>query len=107
MKDGLQHFIDSIEDEHTLNVLNEDVVQYVMENRTKHKNDHKNLIKNNCLYNRINNHNPITIPALFDIRQRRKKKWVPLKAPNLLHLLISQKSPIKPFSKPLPKLIPS
>lgn len=35
LKKKLHELIDSIEDEHTLNVLNEDVVPYVIENRTK------------------------------------------------------------------------
>src|SRR5687768_8006394 len=35
LKKKLHELIDSIDDEHTLNVLNEDVVPYVIENRTK------------------------------------------------------------------------
>lgn len=35
LKKELHYLIDSIEDEHTLNVLNEDIVPYVIENRTK------------------------------------------------------------------------
>jgi hypothetical protein len=34
IKDELHKLIDSIEDEETLNVLNEDVVPYVIENKT-------------------------------------------------------------------------
>ena len=34
LKEELHKLIDSIEDEHTLNVLNEDVVPYVIENRS-------------------------------------------------------------------------
>ena len=36
IKDELHKLIDSIEDEDTLNVLNEDVVPYVIENKTMH-----------------------------------------------------------------------
>jgi hypothetical protein len=39
LKQKLYKLIDSIEDEHVLNVLNEDVVPYVIENRTKEKVD--------------------------------------------------------------------
>ena len=35
LKKELHKLIDSIEDEHTLNVLNEDIMPYVIENRTK------------------------------------------------------------------------
>ena len=35
LKKKLHELIDSIDDEHTLNVLNEDIVPYVIENRTK------------------------------------------------------------------------
>jgi hypothetical protein len=35
LKKKLHELIDSIDDEHTLSVLNEDVVPYVIENRTK------------------------------------------------------------------------
>lgn len=35
LKEELHRLIDSIEDEHVLNVLNEDIVPYVIENRTK------------------------------------------------------------------------
>jgi PHD/YefM family antitoxin component YafN of YafNO toxin-antitoxin module len=35
LKKKLHELIDSIEDEHTLSVLNEDIVPYVIENRTK------------------------------------------------------------------------
>ncbi len=34
IKEELHKLIDGIEDEHTLNVLNEDVVPYVIENKT-------------------------------------------------------------------------
>jgi hypothetical protein len=39
IKEELHKLIDGIEDEHTLNVLNEDVVPYVIENRTKENDD--------------------------------------------------------------------
>lgn len=35
LKQELYKLIDSIDDEHILNVLNEDIVPYVIENRTK------------------------------------------------------------------------
>jgi hypothetical protein len=35
LKEKLYKLIDSIEDEHVLNMLNEDVMPYVIENRTK------------------------------------------------------------------------
>jgi hypothetical protein len=35
LKKKLHELIDSIDDEHTLSVLNEDIVPYVIENRTK------------------------------------------------------------------------
>jgi O6-methylguanine-DNA--protein-cysteine methyltransferase len=35
LKKKLHELIDSIEDEHTLSVLNEDIVPYIIENRTK------------------------------------------------------------------------
>jgi len=35
LKKRLHELIDSIDDEHTLSVLNEDIVPYVIENRTK------------------------------------------------------------------------
>lgn len=35
LKQELYKLIDSIEDEHVLNVLNEDIVPYVIKNRTK------------------------------------------------------------------------
>jgi len=35
LKKKLHELIDSIEDEHVLSVLNEDVVPYIIENRTK------------------------------------------------------------------------
>ncbi len=35
LKDELHQLIDSIDDEETLNVLNEDVVPYIIENRSK------------------------------------------------------------------------
>ena len=39
LKKKLHELIDSIEDEHTLNVLHEDIVPYVIENRTKEADD--------------------------------------------------------------------
>jgi hypothetical protein len=39
IKAELHKKIDSIEDEHTLQVLNDDIVPYVLENRTKEKDD--------------------------------------------------------------------
>jgi PHD/YefM family antitoxin component YafN of YafNO toxin-antitoxin module len=39
LKKKLHELIDSIDDEHTLNVLNEDIVPYVIENRTKEADD--------------------------------------------------------------------
>jgi predicted transcriptional regulator len=39
LKKKLHELIDSIEDEHTLSMLNEDVVPYVIENRTKELDD--------------------------------------------------------------------
>jgi hypothetical protein len=39
LKQKLYKLIDSIEDEHVLNVLNDDVVPYVIENRTKELDD--------------------------------------------------------------------
>ena len=39
IKDELHRLIDDIDDEHVLNVLNEDVVPYVIENRTKKEDD--------------------------------------------------------------------
>lgn len=44
IKDELHKLIDSIEDEETLNVLNEDVVPYIIENRTKEQ-DKEELTK--------------------------------------------------------------
>lgn len=35
LKKALHNLIDSIEDEHVLNVLNEDIMPYVIKNRTK------------------------------------------------------------------------
>jgi hypothetical protein len=35
IKEELHKLIDSMEDEHALNILNEDVVPYIIENRTK------------------------------------------------------------------------
>lgn len=42
LKKKLHELIDSIDDEHTLGVLNEDVVPYVIENRTKESDDIEN-----------------------------------------------------------------
>jgi hypothetical protein len=39
LKKNLHELIDSIEDEHTLSVLHEDIVPYVIENRTKEADD--------------------------------------------------------------------
>jgi PHD/YefM family antitoxin component YafN of YafNO toxin-antitoxin module len=39
LKKKLHELIDSIEDEHTLSVLHEDIVPYVIENRTKEADD--------------------------------------------------------------------
>jgi predicted transcriptional regulator len=39
LKKKLHELIDSIEDEHTLSVLNEDIVPYVIENRTEETHD--------------------------------------------------------------------
>ena len=39
LKKVLHALIDSIEDEHILNVLNDEIVPYVIENRTKEKDD--------------------------------------------------------------------
>jgi hypothetical protein len=39
LKRKLHELIDSIEDEHTLSVLHEDIVPYVIENRTKEADD--------------------------------------------------------------------
>jgi hypothetical protein len=39
LKKKLHELIDNIDDEHTLSVLNDDVVPYVIENRTKEAND--------------------------------------------------------------------
>jgi O6-methylguanine-DNA--protein-cysteine methyltransferase len=39
LKKKLHELIDSIEDEHTLSVLNEEIVPYVIENRTKEADD--------------------------------------------------------------------
>jgi PHD/YefM family antitoxin component YafN of YafNO toxin-antitoxin module len=39
LKQKLYKLIDSIEDEHTLNVLHEDVVPYLIENKTKELDD--------------------------------------------------------------------
>jgi predicted transcriptional regulator len=39
LKKKLHELIDSIDDEHTLSVLNEDIVPYVIENRTKEADD--------------------------------------------------------------------
>ena len=43
IKEELHKLIDNIEDEHTLNVLNEDVVPYVIENRTKEEDEEEHL----------------------------------------------------------------
>ena len=43
IKAELRKKIDSIDDEYTLNVLNEDIVPYVIENRTKEKDDEDDL----------------------------------------------------------------
>ena len=43
IKAELHKKIDSIDDEYTLNVLNEDIVPYVIENRTKEKDDEDDL----------------------------------------------------------------
>lgn len=43
LKQKLYKLIDSIEDEHVLNVLNEDIVPYVIENRTKEKDEEDDL----------------------------------------------------------------
>jgi hypothetical protein len=39
LKKKLHELIDSIDDEHTLSILNEDIVPYVIENRTKEKDE--------------------------------------------------------------------
>jgi O6-methylguanine-DNA--protein-cysteine methyltransferase len=39
LKKKLHELIDSIDDEHILNVLNEDIVPYVLENRTQEAHD--------------------------------------------------------------------
>jgi len=39
LKKRLHELIDSIDDEHTLSVLNEDIMPYVIENRTKEADD--------------------------------------------------------------------
>lgn len=39
LKAELHKKIDSIEDEHTLNLLNDDIVPYAIENRTKQKDE--------------------------------------------------------------------
>ncbi len=39
LKKELHAMIDSIEDEHTLNVLNDDIVPYVIKNRTKQQDE--------------------------------------------------------------------
>ena len=43
IKAELHKKIDSIDDEYTLNVLNEDIVPYVIENRTKEKEEEDDL----------------------------------------------------------------
>ena len=43
IKEELHKLIDNIDDEHTLNVLNEDVVPYVIENRTKEEDEEEHL----------------------------------------------------------------
>ena len=43
IKAELHKKIDSIEDAHTLNVLNDDIVPYAMENRTKDKDEEDDL----------------------------------------------------------------
>ena len=43
IKEELHAMIDRIEDEHTLNVLNDDIVPYVIENRTKEKDKEDDL----------------------------------------------------------------
>ena len=43
IKAELHKKIDSIDDEYILNVLNEDIVPYVIENRTKEKDDEDDL----------------------------------------------------------------
>ena len=47
LKKKLHELIDSIEDEHILNVLNEDVVPYVIENRTKEADEEADAAENN------------------------------------------------------------
>lgn len=44
IKEELHRLIDIIEDEHTLNVLHEDVIPYIIENRTKEQ-DEEELTK--------------------------------------------------------------
>lgn len=43
IKAELHKKIDGIEDEHTLNVLNDDIVPYAIEHRTKHKDGDEEL----------------------------------------------------------------
>ena len=44
IKKELHKLIDGIEDEHALNVLNEDVIPYVVANRTKEKDEEEDYL---------------------------------------------------------------
>jgi rubrerythrin len=47
LKKKLHELIDNIDDEHTLSVLNDDVVPYVIENRTKEADDEADEAEDN------------------------------------------------------------
>jgi hypothetical protein len=53
LKKKLHELIDSIDDEHTLSVLNEDIVPYVIENRTKEADKEADEVEENLTEEQI------------------------------------------------------
>lgn len=53
LKKKLHELIDSIDDEHTLSVLNEDIVPYVIENRTKEADEEADEVEENLTEEQI------------------------------------------------------
>jgi hypothetical protein len=53
LKRKLHELIDSIEDEHTLSVLHEDIVPYVIENRTKEADEEGDEVEENLTEEQI------------------------------------------------------
>ena len=53
LKRKLHELIDSIEDEHTLSVLHEDIVPYVIENRTKEADKEADEVEENLTEEQI------------------------------------------------------